>query len=149
MKNRFLSHNINFDKFFNIFVYRLGRLTTIIGSSVIGGVLGIAQAYTHSFVIYAILECFVAMANAGILTSSFIYGAEWVTSKHRVATVTINGVANALGNTLVGLAAMYFEQDFRTFKLVMAAPSIICVLYYFILLESNNNRFHFIDLNFI
>lgn len=111
-------------------------MTTIVGSSIISAVLGVAQAFSQSFVAYITLEFLISATNAGILTTSFIYCAEWVTSKHRVILLSIGCVGTAFGSIIIGLAAMYLENDFRVFKLVLAIPSILCVSYYWILQES-------------
>lgn len=121
---------------FFIFIQRFGRLTTIIGCSLLGGVFGILQSISSSFEIYILLEFLVALANSGIIGTTFIYNAEWVTSKHRVILNSINGFGNALGCTGVGLAAMYYQNNFTAFKLAMSIPSFIIILYYFVLQES-------------
>lgn len=76
------------------------------------------------------------MANSGIIGTTFIYNAEWVTSKHRVLLSSINGFGNALGCAGVGLAAMYYQNNFTAFKLAMSIPSLLIILYYFVLQES-------------
>lgn len=119
-----------------IHIFRFGRLNMIVGSSIIGTILGILQSFANSFVMYTILEFFVAMANAGILSTAFIYNAEWVTSKHRVALLCINGVGNAIGGTAIGLAALYFRGNFRAFQLSIFLPGLSVILFYFVLGES-------------
>lgn len=78
----------------------------------------------------------IAMANAGIISTSFIFNAEWTTSAHRTTLVSIIGTGNAFGGAALGLLAWYFQTDFTTFKLTLSIPSFIIVFYYFILQES-------------
>lgn len=76
------------------------------------------------------------MANAGIISTSFIFNAEWTTSKYRTTLVSIIGCGNAIGGAVLGVLAWYFRTDFTTFKLTMSLASFIIVLYYFVLQES-------------
>lgn len=85
---------------------------------------------------YLVLELLIAMANAGIISTSFIFNAEWTTSAHRTKLVSIIGTGNAFGGAAIGLLAWCFQTDFTTFKLTMSVPSFIIVFYYFILEES-------------
>lgn len=101
-----------------------------------GAALGVIQAFSNSFEMYTILEFLVAIANAGIISTGFIYNAEWVSSKHRVALASINGVGNSIGCVAIGIAAMFYQNDFRAFKLWMSIPSLSVILLYFVLRES-------------
>lgn len=102
----------------------------------VGATFGVIQAYSNSFEMYVALEFLVTLANAGIISTAFIFNAEWVTSKYRVPLASINGIGNALGCTVIGFAAMFYENNFRAFKLAMAIPSFGVLICYFVLSES-------------
>lgn len=115
---------------------KFGRMATIVGNAIFGSILGVIQAYSISFEMYVGLELLIAMTSAGIVSTAFIFSAEWVSSKHRVAFATINGVGLALSSILIGVAAMVNEQNFRAFKLWMSLPSLSAIGYYLLLRES-------------
>lgn len=102
----------------------------------VGAVIGVIQGFSNSFEMYLVLEFLVAMANAGIISTVFIYNAEWTSPKRRVPLASINGFGNAIGFSLIGLAAMIFEDNFRAFKLWMSIPSVFIIFYFFVLRES-------------
>lgn len=70
-----------------------------------------------------------------MLPSGIVLTAEWVSSKHRVLSNNIISFAVIIGETILALAAMYF-QYIRTFLLVLYAPGLLGLAYFWILPES-------------
>lgn len=66
---------------------------------------------------------------------AFVIGVEWVSSKHRVLSSTIIGLAYPIGEILLGVFAMYFEH-YRPFLIVIYVPGLMAIFYLWLIPES-------------
>lgn len=81
------------------------------------------------------LEFIESAVGAASYESSYVLAIEWVTSKYRVTGSTIQSIAYALGEMLLGLVAMYVH-DFRLLMQILYVPGMFIFIYFWIVPES-------------
>lgn len=89
-----------------------------------------------SYEFYVFLELLGSFASAGVLGATYVFNTEWTTVKYRVYLNSIASYMNGLHVVVIGVAAWYYENNFFAYKMVLAAPGLFMVLFYFVLRES-------------
>ncbi|XP_037875285.1 organic cation transporter protein isoform X1 [Bombyx mori] len=112
-----------------------GRRTALIMTAVAAGVAGVARAFSNSYVLYVVLEFVEATVGAGAYSTGFILALEMVGVNRRVLGGNIISSTFALGQVVVALTAWAFPY-WRTLTLIIYAPSILFILYIFVIEES-------------
>ncbi|XP_047545833.1 organic cation transporter protein-like isoform X1 [Vanessa atalanta] len=113
---------------------RIGRKAAIIIPGLAAAIFGIAKSYATTYLYYIILEWFEATLGDNC-SPAFILGVELVHSEHRLYQQIFFCVMAALGGVLFSLAA-YLVPYWRHFVQLIYAPSLLFILYYFIMDES-------------
>lgn len=96
---------------------------------------GIVQSFSPNFEFYLIMEFLTAAFAAMVLPSGIVLCAEWVSSKNRALSTTIVSSLVFIGESLMALIAMYF-QNLRTFFLVFCTPGLFVFVYLWLVPES-------------
>lgn len=117
------------------FLFRFGRLSSIIGGVFAASVCGIVQSFSPNFELYLVMEFLTAAFAAMVLPSGIVISAEWVSSKNRVQSTTIVSFSVIIGESVMALTAMYF-QNVRTFFLVYCTPGLFVFVYFWLVPES-------------
>ncbi|XP_064075352.1 organic cation transporter-like protein [Vanessa tameamea] len=113
---------------------RIGRKAAIIIPGLAAAIFGIAKSYATTYFCYIILEWFEATLGDNC-SPTVILGGELVHSEHRLYQQIFFCVMTALGGVLFSLAA-YLVPYWRHFVQLIYAPSLLFILYYFIMDES-------------
>nr|XP_026491439.1 organic cation transporter-like protein isoform X1 [Vanessa tameamea] len=113
---------------------RIGRKAAIIIPGLAAAIFGIAKSYATTYFCYIILEWFEATLGDNC-SPTVILGGELVHSEHRLYQQIFFCVMAALGGVLFSLAA-YLVPYWRHFVQLIYAPSLLFILYYFIMDES-------------
>lgn len=127
--------DLYFGNKFSCFFFRLGRLRMLIYGLMASGASGILQSFSTTFNMYLFMEFITAGVGTTVYGSGFVLGAEWVSSKYRVLTSIIIAGTVPLGEIILALCAMYF-QNFRTLLLVIFTPCLLVFIYFWLVPES-------------
>ncbi|XP_045764030.1 organic cation transporter protein-like [Maniola jurtina] len=113
---------------------KIGRKAAIMIAGVSASVFGVGKSYANSYSAFVILEWFEATFGDNCLPA-YILGVELMHGDYRLhQQIFFCGVA-ALGGVAFAIAA-YLVPYWRHFARVIYAPSLLFILYYFILDES-------------
>nr|XP_034825356.1 organic cation transporter protein-like [Maniola hyperantus] len=113
---------------------KIGRKAAIIIAGVAASVFGVGKSYANSYPAFVILEWFEATFGDNCLPA-FILGVELMHGDYRLHQQMILCVVASLGGVWFAVAA-YLVPYWRHFVRVIYAPSLLFILYYFILDES-------------
>lgn len=112
-----------------------GRRTAFILTAVAAGVAGVIRSFSNTYILYVILEFVEATVGSGVYSTGFILALEMVGLNRRVLGGNIISSTFALGQVFLALAA-WAAPYWRTLTLIIYAPSIIFVVYIFLIEES-------------
>ncbi|KAG6440867.1 hypothetical protein O3G_MSEX001477 [Manduca sexta] len=112
-----------------------GRRTAFIMTAVAAGVMGVVRSFANSYPLYVTLEFIEATVGSGVYSTGFILALEMVGLNRRVLGGNIISCTFAIGQVVVALAA-WAVPYWRTLTLVIYAPSILFILYCFLIEES-------------
>lgn len=113
----------------------LGRKPTACFCNVLTFFASLALTWSPNITVFSILRFFIGLGVFGYFTQSFIIGLELVGPSKRIYTGLIIELIFCLGQ-LILLAVAYFIRDWQTLQLVLTAPSVILLFYWFLLPES-------------
>lgn len=119
-------------------IQRLGRLNTFVGGLVLSSTFGCLQTIPvplMTFELYAALEFLIAFATSGVLGATCAFNMEWVSADRRTYLNCMALFMDALHPVFIGLAAWYFESNFVGYKLSLALPGLVMIVFYFLLSE--------------
>lgn len=74
-------------------------------------------------------------AGAASYEGSYVLAIEWASSKYRVTGSSIQAIAYALGEMLLGLVAFYVH-DFRFLARILYVPGLFIFVYFYMVPES-------------
>ncbi|KAK5646499.1 hypothetical protein RI129_004963 [Pyrocoelia pectoralis] len=114
---------------------RYGRKLIFIVCIVIMSVSGIVQVFSNGYIMFVILIFVKAFGASGIYPLAFIIGVEMVGRKKREVTGIILNYFFGVGQTLIALIA-WMTKDWVQLQLIISAPALIFIGYYWILPES-------------
>ncbi|GLV48574.1 uncharacterized protein CBL_06013 [Carabus blaptoides fortunei] len=120
---------------FGILADRFGRKLMFIISIVIMAISGVAQVVSPEYITFAVLVFVNSVGTAGVYPLAFIIGVELVGRKKRETTGIVLNYFYAIGEALVALFA-WLTKDWVQLQLLVAAPSIVFVAYYWLIPES-------------
>ncbi|XP_045459906.1 solute carrier family 22 member 3-like [Melitaea cinxia] len=113
---------------------RIGRKAAIIIAGLAAALFGISKSFATTYLSYIVLEWFEATFGENC-SPAFILGVELVHGDYRLHQQIFFCVMAALGGVLFSLAA-YIVPYWRDFVQVIYAPSLLFILYYFVMDES-------------
>lgn len=114
---------------------RWGRKRALILSCTLVGVIGSLKAFSVSYEMYVIVEFLETVAGASAFPAAYILTIELLGQDKRVHTTAFLGIMLVLGGLSFALLAKTFHY-WRTFILVVYPPSILFLLYIYLLPES-------------
>ncbi|XP_026480787.1 organic cation transporter protein-like isoform X1 [Ctenocephalides felis] len=114
---------------------RYGRRTVLVFGIVISGVMGIIRSFSTSYIMFLIFEFLDPALGSGVYSAGFILGMELVGPKKRVLGGAIISCCYALGEAVLGLAAMWLP-DWRILLRVLYTPALLFVVYPLLIPES-------------
>ncbi|XP_035458981.1 organic cation transporter protein isoform X3 [Spodoptera frugiperda] len=112
-----------------------GRRFALIGTCVAPPVFGMMRAFCSNYILYLILEFFEALVGNGTYSTAFIIALEIVGLKMRVLGGNIIQSTYAVGQILTAVIA-WVVPYWRTFTIVIFAPSFLFIFYIFFVEES-------------
>ncbi|CAG9135572.1 unnamed protein product [Plutella xylostella] len=113
---------------------RIGRKKALIMTGVLGGVLGLARSFATNYWLYIVLEMAEA-AIGDICSPAFMLGIEIVSARDRAKFFMVTQLGYPIGGLSLVLFAWLFPY-FRTFLRVIYAPSLLFILYAYLIDES-------------
>lgn len=117
------------------FADRYGRKVIFIVCIVFMAITGILQGLAwnyDSFLIFAFLN---AVGTSAVYPLAFIIGVEMVGPKRREMSSIVLNYFYAVGEAVVGLAA-WLIPNWQLLQIVLSAPPLICIVYYWMVPES-------------
>ncbi|TRY87435.1 hypothetical protein DNTS_017194 [Danionella cerebrum] len=102
---------------------KFGRKPTIQISFVASAIFGIMEAFSTSYVMFAIARTLSGLALTGMSITTVALCIEWTDVKHRTFSGTIISLGWSVGNMLLALLA-YLIRDWRHLILVVTSPWI-------------------------
>lgn len=112
-----------------------GRRTALVITAVSPAVVGVIRAFSNSYIMYLCFEFLDAFVGAGVYSTAFILALEMVGLDKRVLGGNLISSTFALGQVVTAGVA-WLVPYWRTYTLVLYAPSIIFITYYWLIEES-------------
>ncbi|KAI7794988.1 solute carrier family 22 member 7a [Triplophysa rosa] len=114
---------------------RFGRRPIIQVSFVASTIFGTLEAFSTSYVMFAITRTLCGVALSGMIFTTVALCVEWTDVKHRTFTGTIISLGWSVGNMLLALLA-YLIRDWRHLILVVTSPCILGIIAWWWIPES-------------
>ncbi|KAF5282997.1 hypothetical protein FQA39_LY04868 [Lamprigera yunnana] len=114
---------------------RYGRKTVMIWSTVLAGILGIIRSFSTSYAFFVTTEFIEASVGAGIYSSVYILGSEFVGPKKRALITTFQFLSFGMGSIILGVTA-WALQSWRILLRVLYSFYLLILFYYWLLPES-------------
>uniref|UniRef100_A0A672T913 Solute carrier family 22 member 7-like n=1 Tax=Sinocyclocheilus grahami TaxID=75366 RepID=A0A672T913_SINGR len=106
---------------------KFGRKPMIQVSFVASSIFGIVEAFSTSYVMFAIARALCGLALTGMSITTVALCVEWTDVKHRTFTGTIISLGWSVGNMLLALLA-YLIRDWRHLILVVTSPCLVGII---------------------
>ncbi|CAH2047312.1 unnamed protein product, partial [Iphiclides podalirius] len=114
---------------------RFGRRLPLQISVLMQVVMGIAAAYTPDFWTFTFIRFFIGMSVGGVMVTTFVIIMEFVGPEHRDVLSALYQVPFNLGHVLLPVWS-YYLRDFSDFQLGISVPTILLLVYFFLIPES-------------
>ncbi|KAK0164907.1 hypothetical protein PV328_003474 [Microctonus aethiopoides] len=114
---------------------KYGRRTLLVGQTFCTGILGLIQSFSFNYWMFVAFEFSQSITAAGIYSTGFILALEMVGERRRVFSGTIICCMYAIGEIILGFAAMGFKS-WRTIMRIFFAPSLFAICLPFLIPES-------------
>ncbi|KAJ8723073.1 hypothetical protein PYW08_002985 [Mythimna loreyi] len=112
-----------------------GRRTALVITAVCPALVGIIRAFSQSYIMYLCFEFIDAFVGGGLYSTGFILALEMVGLDKRVLGGNLVFCTWAVGEALTAGVA-WLVSYWRTYTLVIYAPSLIFITYYWLIDES-------------
>uniref|UniRef100_A0A2H1V9B3 SFRICE_005630 n=1 Tax=Spodoptera frugiperda TaxID=7108 RepID=A0A2H1V9B3_SPOFR len=112
-----------------------GRRTALVMTAVSPAIMGVIRAFSNSYVMYICFEFLEAFVGGGVYSTAFILALEMVGLDKRVLGGNLISSTFALGQ-VVTAGVSWLVPYWRTYTLVIYAPSIMFISYYWLIEES-------------
>lgn len=117
------------------FADRYGRKVIFIVSIIFMAVTGVLQGVSWNYDSFLVFVFLNAVGTSAVYPLAFIIGVEMVGPKRREMASIILNYFYAIGEAIVGLAA-FFLPHWQVLQIVLSAPALFCVVYYWMVPES-------------
>lgn len=114
---------------------KFGRKPMIQVSFVASSIFGIVEAFSTSYVMFAIARTLCGLALTGMSITTVALCVEWTDVKHRTFTGTIISLGWSVGNMLLALLA-YLIRDWRHLILAVTSPCLVGIIAWWWIPES-------------
>uniref|UniRef100_A0A2A4K6M9 Major facilitator superfamily (MFS) profile domain-containing protein n=1 Tax=Heliothis virescens TaxID=7102 RepID=A0A2A4K6M9_HELVI len=112
-----------------------GRRVALVITAVSPAVLGVIRAFSTSYIMYLCFEFLVTFVGGGMYSTGFILALEMVGPDKRVLGGNLISSTWAMGQVVAALMA-WAVPYWRTYTLVIYAPSVLFIAYYWLIEES-------------
>ncbi|XP_063601034.1 solute carrier family 22 member 13-like [Penaeus indicus] len=113
-----------------------GRLPIIIFTNVLGGVAGVASAFSSSFAMFAACRFFVGITHEQEGLMAFVLFLEYVGSEYRTLMANVPGmIFLTLGVCALPWIALALG-DWQTFTIIIHAVQFLCIFFIWVIPES-------------
>ncbi|XP_044045313.1 solute carrier family 22 member 7a [Siniperca chuatsi] len=114
---------------------KFGRKSMLLVALISATMLGVASAFSTSYVMFAVCRALCGVALSGMSIIGVVLGVEWTDVKHRTFTGTVMSLSWSAGNMLLALLA-YSIRDWRHLTMAVTAPCIVAIISWWWLPES-------------
>ncbi|CAH1971049.1 unnamed protein product [Acanthoscelides obtectus] len=114
---------------------RFGRHKPMVFAIALQSMAGLVAAFSPWFFLFVIMRFLAAVATAGTLLISFVLLMEVVGTKYRMILGCLSHIPYFVGHASM-VAISYSLRDWREFQIAISAPTIILLVYFWILPES-------------
>ncbi|XP_049703483.2 organic cation transporter protein [Helicoverpa armigera] len=112
-----------------------GRRVALVITAVSPALMGVIRAFSSSYVMYLCFEFLDSFVGAGVYSTAFILALEMVGPDKRVLGGNLISSTFAMGQVVTALVA-WVVPYWRTYTLVIYAPSVLFIIYYWLVEES-------------
>lgn len=98
-------------------------------------VMGIAAAYITDYWTFTFVRFFIGVSVGGVMVTTFVMIMEFVGTEYRDVLSVLYQVPFNLGHVFLPVWS-YYLRDFSDFQLGISVPTIILLIYFFVLPES-------------
>ncbi|XP_054635358.1 solute carrier family 22 member 7a [Dunckerocampus dactyliophorus] len=106
---------------------KFGRKSMLVLALSATAMLGVASAFSTSYVMFAVSRALCGAALSGLSIIGTVLGIEWTDVKHRTFTGTVISLSWSVGNMLLALLA-YTIRDWRHLMLAVTAPCVVSII---------------------
>ena len=122
--------------FFGWLSDKFGRVVSITASGIILVVSQTLNGFSNSYIMFAILNIFMAAGGIGSYLVSFVLLFEWSCPKYRTKASVFAQVPFAVGFLYVVFLSWCLRSSWRTLQFVIAAPNLLFLVFPLLLPES-------------
>ena len=122
--------------FFGWLSDKLGRVVSITASGIILVLSQTLNGFSNSYIMFAILNIFMAAGGIGSYLVSFVLLFEWSCPKYRTKASVFAQVPFAVGFLYVVFLSWCLRSSWRTLQWVIAAPNLLFLVFPLLLPES-------------
>nr|XP_057928032.1 solute carrier family 22 member 7a [Doryrhamphus excisus] len=106
---------------------KFGRKSMLVLALLGSAMLGVASAFSTSYVMFAVSRALCGVALSGLSIIGTVLGIEWTDVKHRTFTGTVISLSWSVGNMLLAVLA-YAIRDWRHLMLAVTAPCVVSAI---------------------
>ncbi|XP_034936793.1 organic cation transporter protein-like [Chelonus insularis] len=114
---------------------RYGRRTLLVTETFCTGIVGLIQSFSINYWMFIALEFAQSVSSAGVYSTAYILALEMTGERRRVVSGTIMCCVYAIGEMLVGTAAMGLKS-WRNLLRIFFAPCLLAIFLPFVIPES-------------
>lgn len=114
---------------------RYGRLCPLVVEVLLQGVTGIVVAFVPWFWLFNVMRFLAAFATGGSMITGFVLLMEIIGVRHRTVVGILYQIPFYLGHLLLPLFG-FLCREWKCVQLLISAPSLLLVIYYWVLPES-------------
>lgn len=114
---------------------KLGRKLPLVLAVTLQGFAGLGAAFSPWFPLFLVMKFLSAIATGGTMITSFVFVMEIIGTEWRTVLGILYQIPFNCGHLLMPLFS-YYVRDWRYFQIIISAPSLFLISYYWLLPES-------------